>query len=247
MTGVPYDEIAEWYDASVRGGSLLNDLVLAGLFDLVGEVAGQRVCDLGCGQGLVTRELARRGARVTGIDLSAKLLAIARREEEVAPLGIDYRQDDAQALATVAAAYDGVVCNMALMDIPDLAACLRAVARVLCAGGWFVYSITHPCFQTPGSGWLADVPGGPGRVVRGYFQEGHWFSTNLHGVRGKVGAYHRTLGSYFNTLAETGFILERLCEPRATRPLAGSVPSHGEVPALLIARCRRSAGVASTT
>jgi SAM-dependent methyltransferase len=235
-----YDEIAAWYDASVRGGSLLTDLALHSLLELIGDVADQRVCDLACGQGLVARELARRGARVIGIDLSAKLLEIARRDEANEPLGISYQQDDAQALATIGGVqFDGVACNLALMDIPDLVACLRSVARVVRPGGWFVFSITHPCFQTPSSGWRSDDADGPGRIVRGYFAEGHWRSDNPDGVRGRVGAYHRTLGTYLNTLADAGFAPERLIEPRVTGVFAERLPGHHEVPALLAVRARR--------
>jgi 2-polyprenyl-3-methyl-5-hydroxy-6-metoxy-1,4-benzoquinol methylase len=56
----------------------------------MGEIAGQRICDLACGQGRVARHLADLGARVVGIDLSAKLLAIARCSEESEPRGIEY-------------------------------------------------------------------------------------------------------------------------------------------------------------
>ena len=85
-----YDEIAEWYDEQVRGGGLLHDLVLPALFELAGDVAGQRVCDLACGQGVVARQLAARGAVVTGVDLSARLLAaeISSVETHRLPLAV---------------------------------------------------------------------------------------------------------------------------------------------------------------
>ena len=44
-------------------------------------------------------------------------------------------------------AFDGIACNMALHDIPDLAACARATARVLRPGGWFAFAVTHPCLE----------------------------------------------------------------------------------------------------
>lgn len=52
---------------------------------------GERVLDVGCGEGYFARELAKRGAEVTAIDLSPALVAMARAEEECAPLGNDYR------------------------------------------------------------------------------------------------------------------------------------------------------------
>ncbi len=58
--------------------------------------------------------------------------------------------DDAQAMNQVSdASMDAVICNMALMDIPDLKSTFSSVRRVLVAGGKFVFSILHPCFFTP--------------------------------------------------------------------------------------------------
>ena len=240
MTVTAYDEIAEWYDNTVREGSLLHDLVLPTLFDLIGNVEGLRICDLACGQGVVARHLAKSGAAVVGVDTSARLLDIAQRYEAEKPLGIVYQHDDAQTLATLPdAAFDGVVCNMALMDIPDVAATFRTVSRILRPKGWFVFSITHPCFQTPTSTWMDEADGTVWRAVRGYFQEVFWRSDNRSGVRGQVGAYHRMLSTYVNALVETGLCLERLCEPRASGHVAGRMPGYGEVPAVLVARCAK--------
>ena len=240
MTVSAYDEIAEWYDDSVNAGSLLHDLVLPTLVDLIGNVEGLRICDLACGQGVVARHLAKSGAAVVGVDTSARLLDIAQRYEAEGPLGIVYRHDDAQRLATLPdAAFDGVVCSMALMDIPDVAATFRAVQRILRSNGWFVFSITHPCFQTPTSTWTEKADGTVWREVRGYFREVFWRSNNRSGVRGQVGAYHRMLSTYVNGLVEAGLCLERLCEPRASGHIAERVPGYGEVPAILVVRCRK--------
>jgi ubiquinone/menaquinone biosynthesis C-methylase UbiE len=237
----PYDAIADWYDQALRRGSLIHDYVLPHIFDLAGPLAGREVCDLACGQGIVARSLAGRGATVTGIDLSAPLLAIARREERAVPLGIHYQQADAQTLPeTPDATFDGVVCVMALMDMPDLTAVARTIQRVLRPQGWFVFAITHPCFETPASWWASDEDGVPYRAVRGYFQEGFWRSDNREGVRGKVGAYHRTLSAYVNAMSEAGLCLERAVEPRATDQLAERMPAYATTPAVLVARWRRA-------
>lgn len=237
-----YDEIAEWYDEQLRGGSLIHELVVPTLLGLIGDIAGQQVCDLACGQGLVARHLAERGAVVTGIDLSARLLAIARREEAAQPRGIAYLRGDAQGLRGVGdASFDGVVCNMALMDIPDLAATVRTVARILRPRGWFAFSITHPVLDTALAriGVVRAANGEIRRQVRTYFAEGFWRSDNPHGVRGKVGAYHRTLSTYVNTLVEAGLTVERLAEPQADGTLAERLPHFRDVPGGLVARCRK--------
>jgi ubiquinone/menaquinone biosynthesis C-methylase UbiE len=87
------------------------------------------------------------------VNISEKMLGIARRYEREEPLGIEYLLDDASILGRLeSTAFDGVVCNMALMDVADVAACVGSVARVLRSEGWFVFSITHPCFPTPSLG-----------------------------------------------------------------------------------------------
>lgn len=177
-----YDDIAEWYDTYLRENPMYGEVVLPNLLELVGEARGQTICDLACGQGWIARELARRGARVTGVDLSEQLLAMARRHEEQKPLGVEYFQDDAQVVKTQASArFDGAICIMALMNIPDVASAFHTVRRILKPGGWFVFAITHPCFETPYARWIETDEGAVVRAVGGYFDERFWTS---HGSRG---------------------------------------------------------------
>jgi ubiquinone/menaquinone biosynthesis C-methylase UbiE len=235
-----YDELAEWYDAWVV--DVESDPLFAPVAALMGDVAGARVCELACGQGRVSRYLAGRGARVVGVDLSGKLLAIAAERERAEPRGVAYLLDDAHHLASVRdAAFDGVVCHMALMDIPDLASTLRAVARVLRPGGWFAFTTFHPCFNAPASTEEVDAEGKLWRRVTDYWTEGFWRSALRKGPPATVGAYHRTLGTYLNALTASGFVIEHVDEPRATGGMAASRPIWAEVPATLVARCRRRA------
>ncbi|HEU5369030.1 MAG TPA: methyltransferase domain-containing protein [Ktedonobacterales bacterium] len=230
-----YDQIAEWYDEQVRTGKLIHDLVLPALLAALGEVAGQRICDLACGQGVIARQLAQQGARVVGIDLSERLLALARSEEAAAPLHIIYQQDDAQQCQSLAdASFDGVVCNMALMDIPDLAATVRAVQRILRPRGWFAFSITHPCIQMPDSQWNRRDDGTIIRESGNYFAEGFWMPAPGPGVRGRIGAHHRTLSTYLNSLVQAGFHIQSISEPRASGDLAQRFPGYRSLPAALV-------------
>lgn len=238
-----FDEIALWYDEAIRVGpqALFHDLVVPALLDLAGDLGGRRVCDLACGQGIVARRLAKLGADVVGVDVSEKLLDIARDRERWEPLGISYLRDDARSLGSIAdAVFDGVACNLALVDIPDLDACLRSVARVLRPQGWFVFSITHPCFLTPASRWVKEETSGTvRREVGGYFTEGFWHSDYAEGIRGKVGSHHRTLSAYFGALVQAGLAVERLAEPRPARRIVERFPGYKEVPPFLVARCIR--------
>ena len=136
-----YDEVADGYSRVLDPDGIgLADPVLT---ELVADVAGRDVLALACGQGQDARLLARLGATVTGIDVSGEMLRYARQHEVAAPRGITYVQGDAQDLAAFPdRSFDGVVCHMALMDIPALAPTIGAVARVLRDGGWFVFADT---------------------------------------------------------------------------------------------------------
>ncbi|MFW6098091.1 MAG: class I SAM-dependent methyltransferase [Chloroflexota bacterium] len=183
---------------------------------MLGDLNGRQVCDLACGEGYLARALAARGAHVTGIDLSKRLLAHARRQSPEA--NIAYLRDDARTLASVAdASFDVVICNMALMDIPDLDATMKTVHRILKAGGTFVYCILHPCFETPfDAGNPPHELDDDGNVVAiritRYRTEGKWYSDSS-GIRGTLGSIHRMLSTYLNTLIQAGFTIAELQEP----------------------------------
>ncbi|MCB8960464.1 MAG: methyltransferase domain-containing protein [Ardenticatenales bacterium] len=215
-----YDVIGDFYLEFVARGLASEETLFyqltAHLLELLPPLAGLDVLDLACGEGHLSRQLAAAGARVTGVDLAERNLAEAQRQT---PSGaIQYLQADAQRLTPLAdGRFDLVVCKMALMDIPDMDAAFAAVARVLRPGGRFVAALLHPCFETPFTMPFAPVEEDEtGRFrhhrVQRYFEEGHWRSGGS-GVRGHVGAYHRTLSTYLNSLIAAGLQIARLDEP----------------------------------
>jgi 2-polyprenyl-3-methyl-5-hydroxy-6-metoxy-1,4-benzoquinol methylase len=215
-------EFAEWYQDWIADPS--EDLVAVALFGVMGEVTGQRILDLACGQGRIARHLAAQGNVVVGVELSADMLGNA---PETA--GVTYVHADVTDTAWwVGDPFDGVVSSMALMDIDDLAGAVRTAAVTVKPGGWFAWSITHPVF--PGiehvrGSWPTDGS---------YFDEGLWFTDGV-GVRGQVGNNHRTLTTYFTTMLDAGFVLERVDEPRWQLS-----PEHPALPFFLVTRWRRA-------
>ena len=235
-----YNDIAEWYDRYLLESPIYQEVVLPNVLEMVGDLYGRTICDLACGQGWIARALARRGARVIGVDLAGSLLRLARHYENAEPLGVEYVQDDAQSAHTLSeTTFDGTVCVLALMNIPDLTAAFLTVHRILKPEAWFVFVITHPCFETPHAGWLTTTDNSIVRTVGGYVNERFWTSRNAAGVRARVGEYHRTLSTYLNTLISTGFVIESIREPTAGGKRAELVPGEREVPSLLILRAYR--------
>ena len=214
-----YDGFAEWYEQ----WSGERPPLIAAQDGLLPAVTGDRVLDIGCGQGRMSRRLAGLGAKVTGVDVSAAMLGKARA---AGPANITYiRADVTGGLAWWdGRAFDGCTCEMALMDIDDLAGALSAVSATLRPGGWFVASIVHPCLPGSERGASSWPPG------RGYEHEGWWISPEDHnpeGVRIRVGATHRKLSTYLNALLDAGLEAECFVEPPAP------------VPTYLLWRCRR--------
>jgi ubiquinone/menaquinone biosynthesis C-methylase UbiE len=237
MESSAYDEIADWYDGYLQENPIYQDIVLPQVLEMVGEAGGLTICDVGCGQGWIARVLARRGAHLTGVDLSERLIMLAQGYEVREPLGITYMLDDAQRGETLGdAAFDGATCILALMNIPDLPAVLQTLRRILKPGGWLVAAISHPCFQTPHAAWLNSDQGTLVRTVERYLQERFWTSRNPEGVRGRVGSHHRTLSTYVNGLIAAGFALNEIREPVAVGRRAEQVPGERDVPSLLFFR-----------
>ncbi len=215
-----YDRAADWYVGFTRDWAAEAQPFLAP------DLSGQRVLDMACGLGELSRLLAGRGASVTAVDLSATMLGHARDRAAGRPDDIRYLSGDVTTTdwwdGTV---FDGAVCNMALMDVDDLEAALGTAARVLEPGGWFSYSLLHPCFPGLRDGASEQLSSWP--PDHGYATEG-WWTTHGDGVRGRVGANHRMLSTYLNATLRAGFVLEELREPAA------------QVPRFLIVGCRRA-------
>jgi SAM-dependent methyltransferase len=226
-----YDDVAESYSA---GSEDYSGSAIATLLELVGEVGGQRVLDLACGHGIVARELARRGARVVGLDLSNELLRRARSIEADVSLGIQYvHGDGADPTGLEPSAFDLVVCNFGLSDIDDLERTVANVARVLVPRGRFIFSILHPCFagatQVSGS-WPSEGT---------YYDEGWWRADGeLSALRREVGANHRMLSTYFNTLTRHGLQIDTLIEPPPEPSWTAARPAAAGQPVYLVVRAR---------
>ena len=230
-----YDQVA---DAYASGEDDLSTPAVAALLDLAGPIRGQRALDLACGHGVVARELARRGARVVGLDISKELIERARSIELETRLGIEYEQGDAAAAEVLLGArFDVIACNFGLSDIDDLDGVCATVARLLVPGGRVVFSILHPCFAG-----AADVSGSwPSDGT--YYDERWWRADGeLSVLRREVGANHRMLSTYVNTLVRTGLSLEAMVEPPPEVSWTADRPDAAVQPVYLVVSCRSPAG-----
>jgi len=216
-----WDDVATWWISrySPKGDVNREWVIDPVLLRWLGDVHGLRVLDAGCGVGYLSRILARRGARVDGVDVSPKLLAFAVTEEKRRPLGIRYRRGDLANLAGYSSkAFDAVVSNVVIQDIRRYRVAVREIHRVLKPGGRFLFSTTHPAFEAPVPGRWAREPIDTERIEdRRFLAVDRYFDRvgTTWGPRGLPPAisFHRPLRDYFDALTRAGLLVRRLEEP----------------------------------
>jgi len=189
------------------------------LFALLGDVKGLRVFDAGCGSGYLSRLLAKRGAVVSGQDISRKFIGMAMEAERKDPLGVRYRLGSIVDLGPhTAGSFDVAVSNLVLQDVRDYRRAFREIARVLRPGGRLVLSIMHPAFATPPiRGWVQEPRDSNRNEDRQYVKVDRYFERSTEawgfGDGPRVTSFHRPLRDYFEALADAGFLVRRLEEP----------------------------------
>lgn len=141
-----YDQIAEEYKRAKEHPWRLH-IEQYSFLNLIGDVAGKSVLDLACGEGFYTRRLKQRGAaRAFGVDLSPRMIELAREEESRRPLGVEYLAEDAAKL-NLGHQFDLVVASYLLnyaQTPAELQAMCDAIARHLKPGGRFVTVNNNP-------------------------------------------------------------------------------------------------------
>ncbi len=132
-----------WWDpeSEFRPLHQINPLRLDWINSLA-PLAGQRVLDVGCGGGILSDAMARKGASVLGVDLAPKSLKVAQLHAlEAQTTGVEYREVSAEALAAEQpGSFDVVTCMEMLEHVPDPASIVKACAALVKPGGWVFFS-----------------------------------------------------------------------------------------------------------
>ena len=212
-----WDEMAEWWDkeAGEKGIWHQQHDIDPVMFKLFGTIKNKMILEMGCGNGYFSRLLAKKGAKVIGIDLSKELIGFAIEKEKLNPLGIKYLVRDAANLHDLRSrSFDIVVANMCLMDIADAKGALKEASRVLKKNGRIIFSITHPVFDDYAQQWTIIKEKGKkyfARAIYKYLSLVAWkFGLWASGV--KTTQYHRPLETYFIYLRNAGFLVDEFRE-----------------------------------
>ncbi|WP_431879257.1 class I SAM-dependent methyltransferase [Amycolatopsis sacchari] len=205
MADTQYDELGHLYDEHSATNATNAYYDRPAILELAGEVGGKRVLDVGCVGGHLARQLVERGAKVTGIDLSATMIDFARKR---CPEAEFHQADLARPLDFLPSdAFDLVTASLVLHYLEDWGPPLAELRRVLEPGGVLVLSVHHP-------------------------EDWHWFDRpdyfrtepvdDVFTVAGRpmpVRFYRRPLSASFRALRQAGFAVDQLVEPM---PLPGA-------------------------
>lgn len=224
-----WDRYADTYSEShAEQGDLHKEVFLnPTLLSLIGKESDKKILDAGCGEGYFSRILAKSGAHVTAVDYSKKMIEIARKRTSP-NLSIDYRHGNCEDLNFLEnESFDLIVSNMVIQDLANYEKVFKEMYRLLLNNGSFIFSILHPCFITPVSGWEKKDDGEKLHWnVDQYFYEGAY--EQRMGGQEKILLFHRTLTSYVNAFLKAGFTLEGLVEPKPSEEMLNKYPTFEE-------------------
>lgn len=203
----------------------------------IGNCQGKRCIDVGCGSGYLTSILAEKASFVVGVDLSVKMIRIAKEENRHLP-NVEFFQSSIEAFSSGYSGprFDVVVAHMSLMTAPYLGKVIDAIHTLLTSNGTFVFSITHPWFwnqyrklerEEDFSYWKAHAQ--KAKFV---------ISLEENGLPKHTTHYHRPLEYYMKQLYKSGFVIESMAEPLPSHEVHRLYPHKWHVPRFLIVRCR---------
>lgn len=146
--GTSWEKSADWYDRILgeRGSELYQAVVIPQAMDLLKPQRGEFILDLGCGQGVFSRAMADKGAKVTGVDAAPTLIAKAKTYQSRTP--IRYYDRDAADLAGLGE-FDAASAILCLQNMEHLDKVIASTAAVLKPGGRMLWVLNHPAFRIP--------------------------------------------------------------------------------------------------
>jgi len=219
--GVSWDTKAEDWDRKYdeygdRNRKYQSDRVL---FKFLGNVEGLTILDAGSGTGYLCRLLAKRGAKMVGVENSLRFYEIALEYERKEPLGVIYHHGTISSMPYLQnESFDAIVSNYVLMDCRDYEGAVQEFSRVIKPSGVAVVVVSHPCFSIPGWWWVSTPLDTQrreervGRVVDNYFLRGR-FEESWGDFKTPFIGFHHTLTDYYQTFRKNGFSVTNLEEP----------------------------------
>jgi 2-polyprenyl-3-methyl-5-hydroxy-6-metoxy-1,4-benzoquinol methylase len=210
-----WERIASDWIRHADANDYRNEFLIPTMISLLGNVSGSAIIDIGCGEGGYARILARKGAKVIGVDGAVTLIKTAIERASDEGLSVDFRVLNANSLIGIASdSFDICIAAMSLMDIEDYRGVVAEIHRVVKHGGRLVMSMLHPCFTEHGARWIRNEQGESlYYAVDNYFKRDIWEDKITPEFRHPAIFRHRSLQECVNPFIDAGFILRRIVEP----------------------------------
>jgi len=216
-----WNKLTAWYSKRKKE-SYEFKIQLPAILNLLGDLQGKRLIDIGCGPGIYSVEFAKRGADVLGIDISRKMLEEARKNAEPLSLKLTLCKADAYSIPCPNNSFDITVIILAILNRKII----KEAVRTLKPDGLLLISDTHPIIEAIGE-WENDKIGAP-RIIRDYFSQGkkEW-QIEYNSEKTLTLKYStQTIEQCVNMIANAGLKILRIVEPKPMKSLKESDPKH---------------------
>jgi ubiquinone/menaquinone biosynthesis C-methylase UbiE len=252
--GGAWERLAEWWDDKIGDGNEFQDYLIQPATErMLALKPGEQVLDIACGAGRFARRMASMGAVVTAIDQAERFLNRARERTKENKDRIEYLKLDAADRAAILllgkGRFDAAVCTMALMDMSSITPLVSALPVLLNPQGRFVFSVTHPVFNSGTARHIGEQYEHEGETIvksgiaiTDYASPFCYKGSGIPEQPEPQYYFHRPINVLFNTCFKYGFVLDDMEEPvfpagfrsGTDSPLAFSqMPS---IPPILVAR-----------
>ena len=196
---------------------------------------GRATLEVGCGEGRVARDLAARGHRVTGVDVTHALARLAAE----AGAGPRYVLADGAALPFESGTFDLVIAYNSLMDVDDMPTVVQEIGRVLTSNGRLCACITHPLMD---AGRFADRQANAAFVIEtSYLARRPYEGTfERNGLRITFKGWCHPLTEYSQALEAGGFLVEAIREPEPSSTAPTRMDRYRRIPNFLMLRALKA-------
>lgn len=227
------DEYADYVAWREQHGAEADPMgIVPPLLRLLGDVANRAALDAGCGEGFLARILSARGARVTGIDLSPRLIRLAREQDRNGT--VNYRVADlSQPMPELAGHFDLIASYLVLNDVEDYQGFITTLASLAKSSARIILALNNPYAYVLRK-----------RIGAAYFTSGISYPSGLAKAGINVRFYHRTLGEYLDACFAAGLQLTKLLDVddpnvAADRRVGNFLPEEEALPRFMLLVLRK--------
>ena len=233
-----YNVIASKYHNLRMKEKDFNNLVeQPAIFSLLGGIKNKKILDAGCGSGIYSKILAKKGAKVFGLEISGKMLEIAK--QYCKGLGINFVKGSIDKIPCPDNSFDIVVASLVVHYLKNPEKAFKEFKRVLKKNGLLVFSTNHPLFWSYKNSQIKN--GKTEFVIQDYFKKGRFY-WGRHGIDTKIPSYVISLERLFDILAKNKFFVEKFEEPflsfKKNKEIKRTRIKYLDFPIFIVLKCR---------